>query len=139
MFSKTLILALLAAIAAVPTTHARCYPANEKKTEWTDRRDATSFIQDVCRDFSREYVLNEDRKACVQGKTQKYLFWAIRDQDPDREGRPYYLTPDECYARLEKNVDACDRGGVTNNREMSFQCVSRGEQLIMVEANFSKG
>jgi hypothetical protein len=120
MLAKQLVLAM-GLFAAV---NAKCYTAAEKKLEWQDRNDAINSVRTVCQSFSKDWYLNQDLKRCVQGRTQKYVFWAVRDQDPDKTGRPYYLNPQECYDRFETNIVSCARGGVTNNKNLSFMYVS---------------
>jgi hypothetical protein len=44
------------------------------------------------------------------------------NQDPQRKGG-FTLEVDECKERFSTNVDSCERGGVTNNKEFMFTYV----------------
>jgi hypothetical protein len=116
LFSQQL---LLVTGMSAATAFAKCYTSKEKSVEWANRNDAKNSVRGVCQGFAGEFELKEEKKVCVEAGGQKYSFRAMMDQDPDNNHR-YHLNYQECVDRFSVNVEACTRGGITNNKAMTF-------------------
>lgn len=112
---------LLAAVLA-STTLAKCYQKNEKPEEWKDKKDALNAAKNVCREFSGNYRMNEQKVKCINGANgQRYEFYTLMDQNPDNKN-VYNLEEWQCNDRFAANVD-CARGGQTTNKYITFTLV----------------
>jgi hypothetical protein len=106
------------------TTYARCFPSNERKEAWNDKADAFRSVEYACRDLNKTFRMGDTRATCLQGdRGQKYDFRVTMNQDPTGAGE-YVLSFEDCRERFRTNVDACERGGTTANRALTFTYVS---------------